>query len=1224
MAKKKLLFLSAVILLMGTEGYGETFNVGESSVSEDIVVTSGSGHQLNAGNNDNDITKVINTGKITVNNGMGINLYSPSNKKGKNYFINNGVIEVNKNNGMQTSKDGLIENNKEIIVKNGANGVLVNGEGSKFTNNEKGKIISKDANSKGINISIGEGRNKGRIEVSNKGTGIYVNGEKGSFSNEEKGSILVSGKDSKGLQLSKGEATNEGTIQVTNDGIGVFYSGDSKFINNGKMYIEGVNSKGIFINTPKKGEAINNGDINLKNGALGILTKGNVVNNGKISGVGTGVKLDNGYFINSGEITTTGSAIESVTGTNNTVYLKEGSKIDGKILGNTGIDVLAINGKQSNLNIDKYEAIVVRGGDTTITDSTIALEYNKGTKKYLEESKNKLDTLEKLNKVQDSSGNLTMENSKLAINFKDSLTNPNATENPIIDAGKLTFTGKTNLVFNSSDGRNEFNVNEALGLEGKKLDLSNAELDKTAVWDYQVDKNGNLVAKKENYQNVVTKGELKDFATVFDKNRSNMSGDLFNKVVKELDTLKTSGEFTQAMAQMSGGIHGYTVDISAINSRTLVNTMRNRALNGEYISNRANNSWTQDVVYLDSNHKMNGLMSASYDERGILGITEKQVYPNSRLGFVYGGSRGDAEFDNRISGNIRSTNTYLGGYYNYDFNNDISLNSNFSFVYGHNKVNRKINIGNYSEELKSNYPTYAMGIGTNVVYTLKDDQKNRALFYTGIDINRIMQGNINEKEELKIGDKNTTLMVKNASANEFSYYSITPNIGMTLQNSGYILDRKYLVGADFSWETEIGNIKDGKRLNMQGIPEQYKVGTVDRENVISASVFGQVELTESLAVNGKYTIARSDKYDTDLMSLGMSYKMDSLADNLIIGPVLQGIENTRSTSDRWMGTFSFMFENEDDSDRAYYHSTENYLTGGDYATSTKVTPKFILNLIDKQSNWSYYFEGYYMANDFLKETKENENKFSSTRIHGEARWRELYSKGQYGLNIGYRNETAEKPALSTYEKPQRLKEGVHQLRLTPNFTYNLGSGFKFEAKPTSIFKYNYEGIREGQMDFVVEGEYYLTYSGFMPSWNLRLGYYREDRWMDHSNRKLVWDSVAKDISEARDSRRYQLNQLRPSATYYFGNGDNVTLSLRLPLGNGAWYNSLDNNKKGAESYETRYSVDYNHVVVPGFNVFGGITFLDIKTKNKDHASKDYGRITKSYSFRPKLGFSYNF
>ena len=1224
MAKKKLLFLSAVILLMGTEGYGETFNVGEFSVSEDIVVTSGSGYQLNAGNNDNDITKVINTGKITVNNGMGINLYSPSNKKGKNYFINNGVIEVNKNNGMQTSKDGLIENNKEIIVKNGANGVLVNGEGSKFTNNEKGKIISKDANSKGINISIGEGRNKGRIEVSNKGTGIYVNGEKGSFSNEEKGSILVSGKDSKGLQLSKGEATNEGTIQVTNDGIGVFYSGDSKFINNGKMYIEGVNSKGIFINTPKKGEAINNGDINLKNGALGILTKGNVINNGKISGVGTGVKLDNGYFINSGEITTTGSAIESVTGTNNTVYLKERSKIDGKIVGNTGIDVLAINGKQSNLNIDKYEAIVVRGGDTTITDSTIALEYNKGTKKYLEESKNKLDTLEKLNKVQDSSGNLTMENSKLTINFKDSLTNPNATENPIIDAGKLTFTGKTNLVFNSSDGRNEFNVNEALGLEGKKLDLSNAELDKTAVWDYQVDKNGNLVAKKENYQNVVTKGELKDFATVFDKNRSNMSGDLFNKVVKELDTLKTSGEFTQAMAQMSGGIHGYTVDISAINSRTLVNTMKNRALNGEYISNRANNSWTQDVVYLDSNHKMNGLMSASYDERGILGITEKQVYPNSRLGFVYGGSRGDAEFDNGISGNIRSTNTYLGGYYNYDFNNNISLNSNFSFVYGHNKVNRKINIGNYSEELKSNYPTYAMGIGTNVVYTLKDDQKNRALFYTGIDINRIMQGNINEKEELKIGDKNTTLMVKNASANEFSYYSITPNIGMTLQNSGYILDRKYLVGADFSWETEIGNIKDGKRLNMQGIPEQYKVGTVDRENVISASVFGQVDLTESLAVNGKYTIARSDKYDTDLMSLGMSYKMDSLADNLIIGPVLQGIENTRSTSDRWMGTFSFMFENEDDSDRAYYHSTENYLTGGDYATSTKVTPKFILNLIDKQSNWSYYFEGYYMANDFLKETKENENKFSSTRIHGEARWRELYSKGQYGLNIGYRNETAEKPALSTYEKPQRLKEGVHQLRLTPNFTYNLGNGFKFEAKPTSIFKYNYEGIREGQMDFVVEGEYYLTYSGFMPSWNLRLGYYREDRWMDHSNRKLVWDSVAKDISEARDSRRYQLNQLRPSATYYFGNGDNVTLSLRLPLGNGAWYNSLDNNKKGAESYETRYSVDYNHVVVPGFNVFGGITFLDIKTKNKDHASKDYGRIAKSYSFRPKLGFSYNF
>ena len=158
----------------------------------------------------------------------------------------------------------------------------------------------------------------------------------------------------------------------------------------------------------------------------------------------------------------------------------------------------------------------------------------------------------------------------------------------------------------------------------------------------------------------------------------------------------------------------------------------------------------------------------------------------------------------------------------------------------------------------------------------------------------------------------------------------------------------------------------------------------------------------------------------------------------------------------------------------------------------------------------------------------------------------------------------------------------------------------------------------------MENDHYLVYSGFMPRWTLRLGYYREDRWMDHDNKKLNWDKTLKEVTEIPDTKRYHLSELRPSASYYFGNGDSLTLSLRIPVGNGAWYNSLDNDKKSSESYETRYSVDYNHVVAPGFNIFGGITFLDLKVKNKDHSSSNYGKTTRWYSFRPKLGISYNF
>lgn len=1268
MQKKKLLLLSAIVLLMGTNSYGQTFEPiagsnEEQIVSENIIVTSGSGHQLNPGKADQ-VTTVRNTGKIIVNGGVGVNLYYDSNsnwRKGKTHFINAGEISVNGlgNKGIQIGIKGKTENNGRIEARKGGVGVVVNASDSIFVNNENGKIIvngesvknseNKEVATTGILVTNGSKNveNNGYIEVnqiSGEGAvGIQVNDGKAT-NNED---ILVNaGKYTSGMKAAGKNALAENNGNLT-------INGDKKNTSNGMLAQNGgkvVNGKDGVVKASGKttsamsasgkgSKAENIGKTELFDNAIGmkIEKEGIGTNSGTIKGSGTGINLIGGIFVNSGEISTGDIAIQSSTTskkennqtvivpTNNTVYLKNGSKVNGKIVGNIGVDVLALEGKggeYSNLDVSKYEAITVRNGDATISDSTIALEYNKGTKDYLNTSNNELDKLENSSTAKiDSTGNLTMKNSNLIIDFKDSLTNPNATENPIIDTGSLSFEGKTSFVFNSSDGRTEFNLNEALGLEGKdKINLKEAKLETTAVWDYQVDENGDLIAKKETYDNVITDSRLDNFAKVFEKNRSKMSGEFFKQVVGELDTLKTEEEFTKAMGQMSGGIHGYTVDIAAINSRTLVNTMKNRAMSREYLTTRPVNTWAQDVIYLDGNHRMDGLMSASYNENGILGVTEKQVYPNARLGFIYGGSNGKAKFNGGNSGDISTTNTYIGGYYNYDFNNNLSLNTNFAFVYGHNRVNRKVNIGNFSEELKSHYPTYAMGVGTSAIYTVKDDMKNKASFYAGIDVNRIMQGNINEKEEIKIGS-NDNLMVKNGGANEFSYYSITPSVGFMVQNTGYVFDKKYLVGADLAWETELGNIKDGKRLKMQGIADQYKVGTMERENIFSTSIFGQIDLTESLALNGRYSASISDNYNSDLVTLGMTYKMDTFADNFVVGPFLSGLENNKFTSDRWSGTFAFMFENEDDSDRVYYSQIDDSLSSGDYATSTKVKPKFTLSLRDKKSKWSYYFEGYYMANDFLKDTKAGEADQKATRIHGEARWNDSYSKGRYGFNVGYRNETSDKPVAYQYTEGERTTRGVHQLRLTPNFSYNLGSGFRLDMKTTGVFEYNYTGVRDGQMDFLMENEHYLVYTGFMPRWQLRMGYYREDRWMDNDSNKLGWDSTLKAVTEQVGPGRYQANQLRTSATYYFGNGDSMTFALRVPLGNGAWYNELGTDKKASESYETRYTVNYNHVVVPGFNIFGELTFLDLKTKvTKENDRK----VTRAYSFRPTVGFSYSF
>ena len=1192
--------------------------------------------------------------------------------EGAKNATNKGIIIVkNSADGVVLTKNSEFTNEEKGIINvidTNSKGIYVNGVGNTINKGtivvgkdlETGKITSQTIganvnggsfenkksievygeNSKGIAVYKGTATNKGTIVAQEKSAAVYLANANGSFINEENGTIIADGKGSKAIQFGEGakNAINKGTIIAQNSADGIFLSADKIDFTNGetgKISAIGTGSKVINLNN-KDAKATNNGIIEVSGGATAVENKGTFINNKTIQGEGIGVKLNNGLLINSRTIDTTGNAIESYSGSNNTVYLKNGTKINGKIVGNTGIDVLALegnkdgkNGKYSNLNVENYEALVVRDGDVTVNNSNISLNYNNGIGDYLKEAKEKLN-----NEVGEAtSGNLTMNDSKLVINFGDKLKTGEALENPIIDVGEngtLTFDGKTSFIFNSKD-RDEYNVNEILGVDNIKFE-EGMKLDSTIIWDYTFDENGNLIAKKDKYNNIITNSYISDFASALDKARPSFgspeadpNNKFFENVIVELESLKNAEEFTKGLAQVSGGIHGYTVDIAAINSRTLVNTMKNKALTRDYLTARPLNSWYQDVIYLDNNQRLGGLMSGSYQENGILGISEKQSVKNGRLGFVYGGSKGKAKFDGGDSGEIATDNIYVGLYYNHNLSEKLALNTNFSFVYGHNNINRRVNIGNFNEELKSHYPTYAMGVGTSAIYTIKDDAKNKASFYAGIDVNRIMQGNINEKEEERIhstNQDNINLMVKNQNANEFSYYSITPHAGFMFQNTGYIFDRKYLVGADLAWETELGNIKDGKRLNMQGITDQYKVGTMERENVFSTSIFGQLDITESLALNGRYTSSISDEYDADMLTMGLTYKMDTMADTPIFGPLLSGIENTRLSSDRWSGTFALMMESEDDSDRVYYSQIDNSLSSGDYATSMKMKPKFTLSLNDKKTKWSYYFEGYYMANDFLKDTKAGEAEQKATRLHGEARWSDSYSKGRYGFNIGYRNETSDKPALSYTKGPARVERGVHQLRLTPNFSYNLGSGFRLDMKTTGIFEYNYTGLLEGQMDFLMENEHNLVYTGFMPRWQLRMGYYREDRWMDHDGIKYSsYNANSGEYVFAKGAGRYQMNQLRPSATYYFGNGDSITFALRVPLGNGAWYNSLDNNKKDSESYETRYTVKYNHVVVPGFNIFGELTFLDLKTKvTKENDRK----VTRAYSFRPTVGFSYNF
>ena len=98
------------------------------------------------------------------------------------------------------------------------------------------------------------------------------------------------------------------------------------------------------------------------------------------------------------------------------------------------------------------------------------------------------------------------------------------------------------------------------------------------------------------------------------------------------------------------------------------------------------------------------------------------------------------------------------------------------FLVTHNKVTRNVNFADINENFKSAYPTYTVGMGTSLIYTVKDDLRNKAHFYAGVDVERIMIGNINENKDSAKDD--TGLAIKTTSYNPRTYYSIVPNLSL--------------------------------------------------------------------------------------------------------------------------------------------------------------------------------------------------------------------------------------------------------------------------------------------------------------------------------------------------------------------------------------------------------------------------------------------------------------
>ena len=1143
-----------------------------------------------------EISKIENEGEIIT---------SGDNSKGV-YLLGGKYINKNK---MQSSDkgakaimfgtgEGKATNEGLIEVRKGASGVATyKSENGVFINEKLGLIDVSDEGSIGINLSSKlTSENLGQISSNNKGIGVNLTDTNANFVNKEEGKIQVVG-DAKGIQIAKGKAENNGTITSQGgNSQGVYLNGKGTFINKEKGIVNasGKGAKAIMFGTSNnKGKLQNMGSIKAENEAIGIYLysgKNNIVENSGIIDAGKN-----------------GVAIETGKDTNNTIILKEGSSIIGQINGSkskesSGNDILVFDGgNHSDLNINNFEKVVVKE-NSKVSNSRISLEYNNGTDKYIKENN--------LNKSPN--GSITLEKSEIIVD----LTNKKDNSTGVIQGNTIIDNG-TKLAF-ISDKEKEFNINKILGgnVEVKGEDVFN----NTAVWNYKTNSEGDIIATKKDYKDVVNKSQLKDFGSVLDKNEANAQGD-FKKGMAILSLLDEK-EFNDAMTQLSGGVHGYTADFVAINSRTMTNTIKDKKLEKDKTREKSLGSYEQDVKYISNKHKIGGLMNVDYDEEGILAITEKQILPNATLGFVYGGAKGKVKFEDGKNGTAKLDNIYVGGYHDYEFSDKLSLLSNVNFVYSHTNVSRNIKFAKDGKDINytydSTYPVFGLGGGTTLFYNLYDDENNSIRTYGGINWMKIVQGNINENSDKKEDTGNKNLTIKNVPVNEQMYDSVVPYIGLTAQHNGYIFDKKYRIGADVSYETELGNIKGGKELKLSALNANHKVDTTTRENIISYSLNGALDLNEDFTVYADYTRSSSDEYDNDRIGAGFEYRMDSLADSFIIRPILSGIENTKPQSSRWGGSLTASLETTDDSNRSYYLPNGEH-SSGDYASSYQLKPKLALSLNDKQTKYSYYFETYVAKTGMIESLDKNERRKQGQRIHGEVRWIDTYSRGTYGLNIGYRNEKSSAPRNTGKKYEDRNRNAVHQLRITPNLKYNLGHGFIFGGNTTITGIYTYRGVNEGNTDLKIESQWGFTYTGFMPRWSMNLNYFRDDTWYDKDSRKFNGQKYT--YNDASD--KYNLNQLRPSATYYFGNGASVLLSARIPLGHGGFYTLNDGNITG-ESYETRYTVKYTQPITQGFTGFIGTDLLILKAKNVKAGDINNGKETRTYSLRPSIGFTYSF
>ena len=1131
-------------------------------------------------------------------------------------IINSGTIihygdGVNTSNAMLAQNGGNATNSGKIEVY-GKNASAMNASGtsatrSQVTNSSSGVIYTYEL-SNGLKIDKkSDGYNQGIIFVnSSNSAGIILNGDASNAPNAtNSGTIYVSGKSSTGIQANAyGNGVNDNIVEVKADRYtsAMKATGTQATITNKKTIIhygDGVNTSNAML-AQNGGNASNSGEIevygkntsaiSISNGTAtnsGViknyaLTNGMKVeaqslgeNSGKILSYGNNaVVLNNGFFINSGEIQAfNGVAIASSTNTNNAILCKGGT-INGRVNGSSGVELFYLANNASNIQAQQYEFLGVYGNQT-LQNSLISLHHHADTATFKAQADQKFAS----SLPTSTTGNLTLQNAIISLDLGD---NPNQSFS-LLTLKSLSLDEKSIISLDSRDGSNDFNLSKIIGVKNANFQSKSTSI----IWDYHQNSNKEWIAHRTAYQDVLEDNKLSNFAqTIQSLKASNADLNLF---ALNAETLSSKKDFTTAMAELSGSLHGYVLDIASMSSHSFAQTLDQQAKQSDFTRTLETGKSTHRIYTYVNGATLTSDMDVTHSEIGAYGIIENVASPQSKLGFAFGGSISEAKFNEEKSGKSLTQNLYVGAYYNYDFFDFLSISSNARVGVSYVNTERNISFGNVSKSFSAQYPIYSFGLGVtlNSYYTL--DYWRFGLF-AGVDYARLTQGNLYE-DQSPSSSVSGVAVNSSGSVNEESYNSAIMKAGVSIENIGYLFSKKYALGLRLQYQSELGDIKK-KRLRLQGLKDQYSFETLDLTNMLGYGIYANYYFTPYLSLNTDLKGTYAKEINSFLFSLGLAYKFDSVEN------ILCAYQEPLET--RWRGNVSLILETEDNSDRVYF----NYLgekSSGDYITSTRFIPKLILNLTDTQTNLSYYYEGFYSDNKMFQGLHTNEAKQYSTRAHFEMRWSNTIDFFTQSYSIGYRNEINQRPYNFGKLTYKQVTNGSNEFRFSPSYVFSLGAGFTLWGSVLGSINQNFMGYNKGDCDYFLESYVGLNYN--FSKIFLSLIWFRGDKW----------------YGEKSTTDRYVINQLRPSMKYFFGNGANIELAVRIPILDGEYYRQASTQTVQAQNYETRYTIRYTQPLFLGLSASISASLLDIEVKSLTNNTK-----YNYHSFRTSMGLTYNF